>query len=91
MKRRISHFFSLVTIVAAALLAGCATMTEAERLEREYDRIEWRQQFVAHRDACSARGGRFEFDGSAEQDRHGVPKYKVRYICSLPPMTVATR
>ena len=81
MKRRFFNYFSLISLLAAGFATGCATMTEAERIDREYRRIEWRQQFVADRAVCVARGGRFIFDGSAEQDRNGIPKYRVMYYC----------
>ena len=86
MNRNISVTSLLLGVMALFLVSGCATMTEVEREEREYSRVEWRGQFLAHRADCSARGGRFEFDGSAEQDRDGIPKYKVRYTCTLPPL-----
>lgn len=91
MKRKVSEFPTLLLALAAIFAGSCATMTEVEREEREYMRIEWREQFVAHRAACSARGGRLEFDGPVQQDRNGIPKYKVRYICTLSPMAVVSR
>ena len=91
MKRNISEYSSLLALLAALFISGCATMTEAEREVREYRRAEWRDQFVAHRAECTARGGRFEFDGSAEQDRDGIPKYKVRYMCTLLPLAALSR
>ena len=91
MKRKISRYTTMLALLTVCLFGACATMTEAEREEREYGRIEWREQFIAHRDECNAIGGRLEFDGSAQQDRNGVPKYKVRYICTLPPMVVVDR
>ena len=76
----------LLGLLALFFVSGCAPMTEVEREQRDYSRVEWRGQFLAHRAECSTRGGRFEFDGSAEQDRDGIPKYKVRYTCTLPPL-----
>jgi len=84
MKRKFFRYFSLISLMAAVFGNGCVTMTEAEREEREYQRVEWRQQFVVDRANCASRGGRFVFDGSAEQDRNGVPKYRVMYICARP-------
>ncbi|MDJ0701466.1 MAG: hypothetical protein QNJ07_16575 [Woeseiaceae bacterium] len=86
MNQKQSEYPLLLAIVVIFFVSGCATMTEVEREERDYSRAEWRGQFLAHRADCSARGGRLEFDGSAEQDRDGIPKYKVRYTCTLPPL-----
>ena len=91
MKRKISIYTTMLALLTVCLFGACAPMTEAEREEREYSRIEWRERFIAHRDECNAIGGRLEFDGSAQQDRYGVPKHKVRYICTLPPMAVVGR
>jgi len=91
MKRKIYEYSSPLALLAVIFVSGCTTMTEVEREEREYSRAEWREQFVAHRDECTARGGRLEFGGSAEQDRRGIPKYKVRYICTLPSMAGLSR
>lgn len=91
MKREICEYSALLALISTVFVASCATMTDAEREEREYRRAEWRQQFIAHRDECTEVGGRLEFDGSSGQDRYGIPKYKVRYICTLPPMAVVNR
>ena len=91
MKREFSKDTAMLGVLTVCLFSGCAPLSEAEREEREYSRTEWREQFIAHRDECNAIGGRMEFDGSAQRDRNGVPKYKVRYICTLPPMAVVSR
>ncbi|MDJ0709210.1 MAG: hypothetical protein QNJ14_02415 [Woeseiaceae bacterium] len=90
MNRNIFEYSLLLSLVAI-FVGGCTTMTDAEREDREYRRAEWRENFRAHRVDCSARGGRFEFDGSVEQDRDGIPRYKVRYTCSLPPLAAVRR
>ena len=82
MRRMFFRYCSPIFLLAAVFATGCATMTAAEREEREYQRVEWRHQFVVDRANCFARGGRFIFDGSAEQDRNGIPKYRVMYSCT---------
>ena len=84
MKRKLTRILSTVAVGAVVFCAACATMTEEEREAREYARIEWRQQFVVDRAYCNERGGRLEFDGSTRQDRYGIPKHRVYYVCVRP-------
>ena len=81
MKRTIKSTLTLVSAVVAAFSVGCAPMTEAERLEREYARVEFREAFRVERDLCTARGGTFVYDGVAELDRNGIPKTRVWFDC----------
>jgi hypothetical protein len=81
MKQTITRTLTVVSVVVSALCAGCATMTEAEREEREMARVEFREQFVFDREYCRSQGGRFIFNGAAEVDRDGIPKTKTRYQC----------
>jgi hypothetical protein len=74
--------FSLISVLTAFFCVGCAPMTEAEWEEREYARVEWREQFRTDRRECFARGGYFVYDGVAELGRDGVPKTRVFYACS---------
>ena len=61
---------------------ACAPMTEAEREEREYTRIEWREQFIAHRDECNAIGGRLDLKiktGKATEIVCAAEELRARY------------
>ena len=82
MRHTFTRYFSLILILTAFFSVACAPMTEAQREQREYARVEWQEQFRADRMACQARGGLFEFDGTAELDRDDVPKSRVLYACS---------
>ena len=82
MKRTTTGTFITFSVLVFALCVGCAPMTEAERAEREYARIEFRDAFRTERDLCAARGGHFVYDGMAELDRDGIPRSRVWYNCS---------
>ena len=69
--------------VAALLTSGCATMSEAEREEREYRRVDFRNKFIEDRSRCEASGGRLYVQGyGGTLDKHGVPRSRVWYTCS---------
>ena len=57
-------------------------MSEVELEELEYERTEFRAQFIADRDACNAAGRQIfiQAHGGAV-DRHGIPRSKVWYEC----------
>lgn len=72
----------LITVATVFCCVACSTMTEQQREEREYARVEWQEQFRMDRASCMARGGHFVYDGVAEINRDGVPKTRVFYVCS---------
>ena len=82
MRHTITRYFSLISVFAVVLCAGCSTMTEAQREARDYARVEFQEQFRLDRAQCRARGGNFVFQGSPELDRDGVPKTRVFYTCA---------
>ena len=68
--------------VTVLLTAGCAPMTEAQREAREYDRVDFRNQFIEERDRCLERGGRMYIDGSGGRlDRDDIPRTRTYYVC----------
>ncbi len=91
MKRTYRKYVATIPVLAACVIAACAPMTEAELEKREIARLEFREQFVAHRAACNASGGRILVDGWAEFDRDGVPEHRVYYVCEMGPDFVARR
>ena len=82
MKPRFFSYFSLVFLLAAVFLNGCAPMTEAQREEMQYKRAEWKAQFVADRSTCNARGGTLIVDHGAFLDRDGIPRSRAVYTCT---------
>jgi hypothetical protein len=82
MRRTFTKYFSLIPILMATCCVACAPMTEAQLEEREYARVEWREQFRSDRSACQALGRIIVVDGSAELDRDDVPKTRVFYTCA---------
>ena len=85
MKQRNRNYFVAFSTLTAFAIAACAPMTEAEREAREYELVEFQNQFVLDQASCQARRGRIEVAGDAVRlDRNGVPNSKTRYICVLP-------
>jgi len=82
MRHTVTKYFSLVPILMATFCVACAPMTDVQREEREYARVEWREQFRSDRSACTALGRTIVFVGSAELDRDDVPKTRVFYTCA---------
>ncbi len=82
MKHTITSKARLLLPVAVLLTAGCATMTEAQRDAREYERVDFRNQFIADRGRCLARGGRIYVGGPGGiLDRDDIPRTRVFYAC----------
>ncbi len=83
MKHTISKKALLSLSVTVLLTAGCAPMTEAQREAREYDRVDFRNQFIEDRDSCLASGGRIYINGhGGVLDRNDVPRTRVYYVCA---------
>ena len=81
MRHTITRYCTLISVFAAVLCTGCATMSEAEREARDYARVEFQEQFRIDRADCRDRGGQLVFQGGPELDRDGVPKTRVWYSC----------
>ena len=82
MKHAIKRLAAPAWIIGTLLLTGCATMSEAEREAREYERVEFRHQFIVDRDRCNAVGGQIYFQApGGTVDRHGIPRTRVWYEC----------
>lgn len=73
----------LLLLAVALCAAACAPMTAAERADREYERVDFRQRFIEDRARCNAAGGRIVILANGGQvDRHGVPLSRAYYRCS---------
>ena len=75
------------TLLALILIAlsntACAPMTEAQREAREYERIEFKEQFIVDRKLCFASGRMIHIHANAATlDHDGVPKSRVNYVCA---------
>ena len=73
----------LLLALAALAIAACAPFNEAGRDAREYERIEFKEQFIADRKACFSRGRTIHVDAYLTSlDRNGIPESRVRYFCA---------
>ena len=82
MKETTTQKALLFLSVTVLLTAGCAPMTEAQRDAREYDRVDFRNQFIEDRVRCRAGGGHMYIDGSGTTlDREDIPRTRVHYVC----------
>jgi hypothetical protein len=74
----------LAILLAAALstTTGCATLSNAELEYRDYQRAEFRNQFLDERTRCQQRGGRIYVDAKQTLGRDGIPKRGDRYFCA---------
>lgn len=68
--------------LALVFLAGCASMTEAQLEARDYQRMDFRNQFVEDRTRCQAAGRRIVIFANGSIDRNGIPKSPVPYYCT---------
>lgn len=82
MKTKCSALWLPVLVLMVALTAGCAASPAADRDDREYSRMEYRNKFLDERASCLAARGRFVIQGwGGSLDRDGVPRTRVRYHC----------
>lgn len=68
--------------MALVLLSGCASMTEVQLEARDYQRTDFRNQFVEDRTRCQAAGRRIVIFANGSIDRNGIPKSRVPYFCT---------
>ena len=75
-----------VTLGGIALvgLAGgaCAPMAEVAQDEREFENVDFDNQFIAYRQQCVANGGRVLIMANGRVDRRGIPSRGTYYTCS---------
>jgi len=82
MKTKSSTLWLPVLVLIGSLAAGCAASPAADRDDREYSRMEYRNKFIDERASCLAMRGRFVIQGwGGSLDRDGVPRTRVRYHC----------
>ncbi len=70
-----------LVVTIALLLAGCASLSDQARENREYRRLDFQARFLEYRRQCYAAGGRIYINATGSLDRAGVPKRGSRYNC----------
>lgn len=78
-------YLNRVILLATILivLPACAPLSETTRADVEYSRGDFRNRFVEDRTRCHAQGGQMVIMGwGGSVDRDGIPKTRVRYICT---------
>ena len=73
--------------IAAVLLAGlvsgaCAPMSAVEQEAREFENVDFENEFIAYRQQCVASGGRVFVLANGRVDRRGIPSRGTYYTCS---------
>jgi hypothetical protein len=63
------------------MTSACAPLSEAERDEREYRKVDFVEQFLVFRADCTARGKRILIDATSKVSRDGIPSLGDRYFC----------
>lgn len=69
-------------VAGLLMLAGCATLDEAELEARQYERIDHKERFRDFRRRCVSGGGHVIINAPMRIDRDGVPDPSSRYFCS---------
>ena len=81
--RRVKISLTLVTAGLVSLAtAGCAPMSEVAQEEREFENVDFENQFIAYRQRCMASGGRVYVLANDRVDRRGIPSRGSYYTCS---------
>ncbi len=72
-----------VTLLAATLfLAGCSTMTERQKEEREYRRAEFEAAYLRYEAWCHSMGRQVVIQAGLGPDRRGIPTPGDYYTCT---------
>lgn len=82
MKRVFVGYFSLIAVLTGTVCVGCTPLAEAQREQMQYEREEWRAQFVEDRAECRARFGTLLVDHATMLDRDGIPRIPTVYTCT---------
>ena len=70
-----------VGMVSLLFIAGCAPLTEQQKEEREYRRVDWQNQYVAYNNRCLEVGGRMVVQASSMRF-NGIPQRGDYYACT---------
>jgi len=77
----VSPFLSASSLLACAVLGGCA-VTEEQRSRAEEREALWRAEFIDYRYFCRQAGGFLVFQAATDAD--GLPRRRTRYSCTQP-------
>lgn len=72
----------LMMIIGALILSACATLTESEREERQYRKVDWENRYVAYVNRCHRAGGKMILTRYSRVGRKDIPNPGDLYNCS---------
>ena len=82
-RRCIRVAITMAGVVLAGLAgAGCAPLSEVDVEAREYENVDFENQFIAYRQQCMANGGRVFVLANGRVDRRGIPSRGSYFTCS---------
>ena len=82
-RRRVRVAMTIGAVGLAGLAGGaCAPMSEVGQEAREYENVDFENQFIAYRQQCVANGGRVFVLANGRVDRRGIPLRGSYYTCS---------
>lgn len=81
--RRIGRTLRISCVFLAGLAsAACAPMSEVGQEAREFENVDFENEFIAYRQQCVASGGRVFILANGRVDRRGIPRRGSYYTCS---------
>lgn len=63
------------------MFSGCIGLTDAQLEARDYQRADFKNQFIDFRQQCYARGGKLVIDANQSLQRGNIPHRNDRYYC----------
>ncbi len=82
-RRSIRVALTMTGVFLAGLTGvACAPMSEVDQEAREYENVDFKNEFLAYRQQCVANGGRVFVLANGRVDRRGIPLRGSYYTCS---------
>ena len=82
-RRRLRVALTMTAVVLAGFAgAGCAPLSEVQQDVREYENVDFENEFIAYRQQCMANGGRVFILANDRVDRRGIPSRGSYFTCS---------